>query len=190
MLRYYFMLGLRSLRRNPALTALMVLTLAIGVAASVSTLTILHVMSGNPLPDKNGRMFVPLVDNGPLSGYTPGDKTRDNQLSYRDAVNFQNSKMGERRSVMYGISGAVEPERKDMGDFSSMFETPFLYGQPWSEADDTAGTDVIVLSRKLAQKLYGDSNPVGKRMSLMGFQFQITGALDTWDPVPRIHRII
>ncbi len=37
MLQYYFLLGLRSLRRNPALTALMVLTLAIGVAASVST---------------------------------------------------------------------------------------------------------------------------------------------------------
>ena len=31
MFQYYFLLGLRSLRRNPALTALMVLTLAIGV---------------------------------------------------------------------------------------------------------------------------------------------------------------
>ncbi len=48
----------------------MVLTLAIGVAASISTLTILHVMSGNPLPHKNGRMFVPLVDNrSPLRLY-------------------------------------------------------------------------------------------------------------------------
>src|SRR5450830_997037 len=201
MLRYYFMLGLRSLRRNPALTALMVLTLAIGVAASVSTLTILHVMSGNPLPDKNGRMFVPLVDNGPLAGYTPGDESRDTQISYRDAVNFQNSKIGERRSAMYGVGGTIEPQNKDLGPFGSqglaayrdffpMFETPFLYGQPWSEADDTAGADVIVLSRKLAQKLYGDANPVGQRMSLMGGQFQITGVLDTWEPVPRIHRIV
>src|SRR5450830_1714494 len=201
MLRYYFMLGLRSLRRNPALTALMVLTLAIGVAASVSTLTILHVMSGNPLPHKNGRMFVPLLDNGPLAGYTPGEELRDNQVSYRDAVNFQNSKMGERRSVMYSIAGTIEPQNKNLDpfglqgiaayrDFFPMFETPFLYGQPWSEADDTAGADVIVLSRKLAQKLYGDANPVGQRMSLMGGQFQITGVLDTWEPVPRIHRIV
>ncbi len=59
MFRYYFMLGLRSLRRNPALTALMVLTLAIGVAASMSTLTILHVMSGDPIPHKSDRLFVP-----------------------------------------------------------------------------------------------------------------------------------
>ena len=32
MFRYYFLLGVRNLRRNPVLTALMVLTLAIGVA--------------------------------------------------------------------------------------------------------------------------------------------------------------
>ena len=38
MFRYYFQLGLRSLRRNPVLTALMVLTLAVGVAASMATL--------------------------------------------------------------------------------------------------------------------------------------------------------
>ncbi|WP_426054981.1 ABC transporter permease [Janthinobacterium sp. PSPC2-1] len=201
MFQYYFLLGLRSLRRNPALTALMVMTLAIGVAASISTLTILHVMSGNPLPHKNGRMFVPLVDNGSLSGYTPGNTSGDKQLSYRDAVNFQNSKLGERRSVMFGVGGAIEPQRKDIGAFTSqglaayrdffpMFETPFLHGQPWSEADDAAGADVIVLSRKLAEKLYGDSNPVGQRMTLMGFQYQITGVLDTWEPVPRIHRII
>ena len=53
MFRYYFLLGLRSLRRNPVLTALMVLTLAVGVAASMSTLTILHVMSGDPIPHKS-----------------------------------------------------------------------------------------------------------------------------------------
>ena len=38
MIQYYFVLGVRSLRRNPVLTALMVLILAVGVAASVSTL--------------------------------------------------------------------------------------------------------------------------------------------------------
>jgi putative ABC transport system permease protein len=59
MFRYYFSSGVRSLRRNPALTALMVLTLAIGVAASVATLTILHVMSGNPIPHKSDRSWSP-----------------------------------------------------------------------------------------------------------------------------------
>ena len=201
MFQYYFMLGLRSLRRNPALTALMVLTLAVGVAASVATLTILHVMSGDPIPHKSDRLFVPLFDNGPLKGYKPGDDPGDSQLSYRDAVNLMNSKVGERRIALFGISEAVEPPRKDIGvfnarglasygDFFNMFDAPFLHGQGWSPADDKAGADVVVLSRKLAQKLYGDTDPVGQRMTLAGLQYQIVGVLDTWTVVPRFHRII
>ena len=200
MFQYYFLLGLRSLRRNPALTALMVLTLAIGVAASIATLAILHVMSGDPMPSKSDRLFVPLVDNGPVEGYTPGDRT-NRQLSYKDAVNFLNSKQGERRVALYGVAAAVEPPKKDIGmftargmaptgDFFAMFDTPFLYGQGWSPADDANGADVVVLSRALSEKLYGNSNPVGQRLTMMGYQYQIVGVLDTWDVVPRFHRAV
>ncbi|MFA9217408.1 MAG: ABC transporter permease [Sphingomonadaceae bacterium] len=201
MFQYYFLLGLRSLRRNPALTALMVLTLAIGVAASVATLTILHVMSGDPMPHKSARLFVPLIDNGPIEGYTAGDKPGDSQLSYRDASNFLNSGIGERRVAIYGIAAAVEPARKELGvftahglaasgDFFAMFDTPFLYGQGWRPVDDASGADVVVLSRALSEKLYGTANPVGQRLRLMGHEFQIAGVLNTWDVIPRFHRII
>ena len=201
MFQYYFMLGLRSLRRNPALTALMVLTLAIGVASSIATLTILHVMSGDPIPTKSDRLFVPLVDNGPTQGYSPGDKPNDRQLSYPDAYNIANSKQGERRTVMYGVAGPLEPARKDMNvftvsglaptsDFFAMFGIPFLHGQGWSAANDASAADVVVLSRKLSEKLYGDTDPVGQRVTLMGNAYQITGVIDSWNPVPRYVRII
>jgi putative ABC transport system permease protein len=201
MFSYYFKLGLRSLRRNPALTALMVLTLAVGVAASIATLTILHVMSGDPIPAKSERLFVPVVDNGPLQGYTPGDKPNDRQLSYPDAANIAASKQGDRRTVMYGVGGPLEPARKDLNvftvsglaptrDFFTMFDVPFLHGQAWSEAHDTAGADVVVLSRSLSEKLYGDTDPVGQRVTLMGYDYQITGVIDNWNPVPRYVRVI
>ncbi|MGZ8319613.1 MAG: ABC transporter permease [Telluria sp.] len=200
MYSYYFLLGVRSLRRNPALTILMVLTLAVGVAASVSTLTILHVMSGDPIPHKSTRLLVPLVDNGQLEGYTPGEKP-DPQLSYTDAANFLKSGQGERRTAMYGVGGAIEPERKDIGAFTArgvaptshffgMFEAPFRFGQPWGEAEDAAAADVVVLSRELSEKLYGDANPVGKRVSMMGNQYQVVGVLEHWLPLPRYYRII
>ena len=203
MFRYYFTLGLRSLRRNRALTALMILTLAVGVAASVATVTILHAMSGDPLPHKSDRMFVPLIDILPVKGYVPGEKPgfAQMQMSYIDARNFMASKIGVRRTVMYGVAGPVEPARKDIGsfqaqgmapthDFFSMFEAPFLYGQPWSEADDASGADVIVLSRALAEKLVGTNNPVGQRVTVLGRPYMVTGVLATWDVVPRPHRII
>ena len=65
MFRYYFQLGIRSLRRNPMLTALMVVTLAVGVAASMATFTVLYTMSGDPIPAKSDRLFVVQVDNNP-----------------------------------------------------------------------------------------------------------------------------
>ena len=179
MLKYYFLLGLRSLRRNPALTALMILTLAVGVAASVSTLTILHVMSGDPIPHKSNRLFTPVLDNGSTKGYVPGAKPGDTQLSYTDAMNLLASKQGERRAALYGVEMAIEPARKDLGamssagsaassDFFAMLDTPFLYGQAWNADSDTKAEDVVVLGRSLSEKLFGNSNPVGQSLVMIG----------------------
>jgi putative ABC transport system permease protein len=200
MFSYYLHLGLRSLRRNPALTVLMVLTLAIGVAASVSTLTILHVMSGDPIPKKSARLFAPLLDNGPLEGYdraNPG--WRHPQLSYGDATSLMAGLPAERRTVFYGVNAPVEPSRRDLPvtaaeglaatrDFFAMFDAPFLYGQAWSEADDKAGADVVVLSRALAESLFGAVDPVGRRVRMFGTELTVTGVLDTWRVVPKFYR--
>jgi putative ABC transport system permease protein len=198
MFGYYFKLGVRSLRRNPALTALMVITLAVGVAASVSTLTILHMMSNDPIPQKSARLFVPLIDPATLEDYTAGEKPGDIQITYQDAMNIQKSGLGVRRTALYGVAGSVEPPRKEippftMGglaptrDFFAMFEVPFAYGQAWTEADEARGADVVVLSRPMAEKLYGDVNPVGKRLNLMGFPFTVVGVTEKWKMLPRVY---
>jgi putative ABC transport system permease protein len=201
MFSYYFKLGLRSLRRNPALTALMVLTLAIGVAASVSTLTILHMMSGDPIPHKSDRLFVPIFDVAPVDNYKPGDKLRESQVTYPDVMNLLKSGQGVRRTGLYGIAAPIEPPRKDLPafsaqgvaptrDFFAMFEVPFLRGQAWSTQDDERGADVVVLSRDIAEKLFGEANPVGQRINVMGFPFTIVGVTDKWTPQPRYYKLV
>jgi putative ABC transport system permease protein len=201
MFNYYFKLGLRSLRRNPALTALMVLTLAIGVAASVSTLTILHMMSGDPIPQKSDRLFVPIFDVAPVDNYKPGDKLRENQVTYPDVMNLLKSGQGVRRTGVFGVSAPIEPPRKDLPafsasgmaptrDFFSMFDVPFLHGQAWSAQDDERGADVVVLSREIAEKLYGETDPVGQRIKVLGSPFTIVGVIDKWAPQPRYYRLV
>lgn len=203
MFRYYLLLGLRSLRRNPALTALMVLTLAIGVAASVATLTILHVMSGNPIPHKSARLIVPLLDVAPLRGYVPGEKSPfANQSSYKDVQNYLRSGQGARRTALYEIGGSIEPARREdpvvdldglatTSDFFPMFELPFKYGQPWTAADDTREARVAVLSKAKSAALYGENvDPVGKRFRMWGSDFTVVGVIDKWNPVPRYTNLI
>ena len=203
MFSYYFKLGVRSLRRNPALTALMILTLAVGVAASIATLTILHAMSSDPIPQKSARLFTTVIDNGPLENYNPNDpdNTSNEQLSYIDAANFLKSAPAQRKVAMYGMSGAIEPARSDMAvisaqgiatpaDFIAMMDVPFLYGQAWSDADDKSGADVVVISRALSEKLFGATNPVGQRIRMNSFDYQIAGVMNDFNPLPHFYRLI
>jgi putative ABC transport system permease protein len=202
MFRYYLALGFRNLRRNPALTALMVMTLAVGIAACMSTLTVLYVMSGDPIPTKSDRLFVPQLDNFPATYQSQNGKNEpDEQMTYQDASNLLASGQGVRRAAMYGIGGGLETGRKDMppievdglattSDFFAMFEVPFLHGGGWGAAQDAAKAPVMVLSKEMSAKLFGDVDPTGKRVRMADTEFQILGVLDEWKPLPRYYRLI
>ena len=71
MFGYYLELALRSLRRNKALTALMVLAIALGIGASMTTLTVLHVLAQDPIPEKSGDLYNVLLEPRKLLGYQP-----------------------------------------------------------------------------------------------------------------------
>lgn len=200
MFRYYLQLGFRSLRRNPVLTVLMVITLSVGVAASMSTYTVLHMMGGDPIPHKSDRLFVPQLDTGNLTGYTEGEEP-DDQLSYPDTQRLLASGQGVRRTAIYGVGEVIKPERTDLApvlvnggattaDFFAMFEVPFRYGNPWHADDDARKADVIVLSRETSEKLYGDVDPVGRDLKMGETTYRVVGVIDRWKPLPRYYRII
>lgn len=67
MMGYYLKLALHNARRNTIITALMVLAVAVGIGASMTTLTVTHLLSGDPLPGRSDRIFYPQVDVDPGS---------------------------------------------------------------------------------------------------------------------------
>lgn len=75
MFGYYFTLAVRSFRRNKVLTALMVLAIALGIGASMTTLTVFYVLSGDPIPQKSDRLFNVLVDPQPKAGFSARRRT-------------------------------------------------------------------------------------------------------------------
>ena len=66
MLGYYIELAFASFMRNTLLTLLMVLAIALGIATSMTTLTVFHVLSGDPLPDKSSKQALDRAANGML----------------------------------------------------------------------------------------------------------------------------
>src|SRR5699024_11340655 len=99
MFGYYLDLALRSFKRNKVLTLLMVLTLGLGIGASITTLTVLKLLSGDPLPQKSARLFTPELD--PLPDDFPLKKGArppiGNQLSYTDAMHLMHAGKARRQ---------------------------------------------------------------------------------------------
>lgn len=63
MLAYNVRLALKSFKRNPALTALMVLAIGLGIAVCVMTLTVYQRLAGNPIWWKSDRLFTVTMDS-------------------------------------------------------------------------------------------------------------------------------
>jgi putative ABC transport system permease protein len=199
MFGYYFRLALRSFRRNKALTALMVLAIALGIGASMTTLTVFYVLSGDPIPQKSDRLFYVQVDPLPKAGYQPGEEP-DLQNTRFDAETLLREKRAKRQAMMTGGSVAVEPLKSGLkpfksevrftsADFFPMFDTPFLYGHGWTGTEDERHERVVVISKKLNEKLYDGANSVGRELRMDQNTFRIVGVLDTWEPNPRFYDI-
>ena len=101
MFTYYLNLALRSFKRNKALTALMVLAIALGIGASMTTLTVFHVLSGDPIPQKSDRLFYVQMDPEPMRGYRPGEEPQA-QLTRFDSETLLKQKRGFRQTLTAG----------------------------------------------------------------------------------------
>jgi len=195
MFRYYLDLAVRSLRRSPGLTALMVLTIGIGVGACMTTLTVFHVLSGDPLPGKSARVLNVQLDAEPLRGFKPGEEPTL-QLSRFDAEQLLRESHATRQVMMVGGNVPIEPEgqaafystaRYTSADFFAMFEAPFQFGTGWVAADDAAQARVVVLSSENNERLFGGVDSRGKTVVLGGKDFRVLGVLKPWRPVPHFY---
>jgi putative ABC transport system permease protein len=197
MFLYYFDLALRSFRSARGLTALMVLTIGMGIGASMTTLTTFRALSGDPLPGRSATVLRVQLDAQPRATFVAG-KEPDDQLSRFDAEALLRDKRGARQAMMTGGVVNVEPPadapgglkpfeastRYSTADFFALFDVPFRYGQGWSARDDADNAGVVVLSKESNDKLFGGANSVGRNVHVDGADLRVVGVLAAWNPVP------
>jgi putative ABC transport system permease protein len=194
---YYLELAVRSLRRNIVITLLMITAVGVGVGVSMTMFTTLRAMSGDPIPDKSSRLFVPQIDVwGPDSRrQSPGDRL-PTQLTYRDAMALMRAHRGVHQTVMTAIgmqvdSGSglpfVAAGRATYTDFFTLFEAPFAAGGAWGAAADAGHANVVVLNGKLAERLFPHAPAVGGVVNLDGRDYRVVGVLQPWTPVPKFY---
>src|SRR5574337_88305 len=204
MFAYYLDLALRSLKRSPGLTALMVLTIAFGVGASMTAWSVFRAVSGDPIPWKSAQLYVPQIDMwGPSGqkGNPDPEKGPPDALDYTDAMALMRDHRAKRQSAMYQISPSIVPAGAGKhplnvsghavyGEFFPMLDVPFKYGSGWSASDDENRAAVVVISSKLNQKLFGGAASVGRSVNIEGRDYRVVGVLEDWNPQPRFYDVV
>ncbi len=200
MVGYYIRLALKSFRRNPGLTALMVCAIALGISSCIMTVTVYHAESANPIWWKSDRLFTVTLDPLPTNAPRGEDHASlgEMQLTYKDARFLLDSKIPTHKvmsfkttSVIAGGTTGHHPApvqtRVTSSDFFAMFDVPFLHGGGWNAEADWAPAPVIVLSRMLNEQLFGGANSVGRTLRWRDREFRIVGVLDYWRPTPKFY---
>lgn len=194
MFGYYLELALRSLKRSPGLTVLMALSIGFGVAAAMTTWSVFRAVSGDPIPWKSSRLFVPQIDIwGP--GNPAGDHEPPDALDYTDAMALMRDHRAVRQSAIYAIAPMAMPTGAGRmpiplggyavyGEFFPMLDVPFEYGSGWSAQDDANAAPVAVIGDELNRKLFGGVDSVGKTVRIADQDYRVVGVLRPWNPQP------
>lgn len=197
MFAYYLKLALRSLRRHPVLTVLMVLSIAVGIGAAMTTLTVMHLLSGDPLPGRSQHIFYPQVD-----ALSTDRARRDppDMLDYTSAMDLWRAQRADRQALVN--DSRIKLQAPDTGhpslmttmlsthaDFFPMFAVPFAFGGAWTAEDDERHARVAVISADLNEKLFGGDNSVGRTLRIRDAEVRIVGVLAPWRPSPQFHTL-
>ena len=174
--------GLRMIARNPGFTAVVVLTLALGIGANTALFSLLDAILLRTLPVKQPEQLVVVgasVPGQPGRGSSPFSYPVFRELREKNSA-F--SGMFARSVTPMSMSGVGQTERVlgelVSGNFFSVLGVNPHLGRVFAEADDqTPGTHpVAVISYNFWQRRFGaDPGIVGQTMSLNGYPFTVIG---------------
>lgn len=199
MWKYYLRLSWLSLCKTPALSLLMVLAIATGIAANLTILTMYAVISSNPMAHKNNEIFaVQLNAWDPDREYFALNSVPP-QLTYQDAKALYDADIADAVVIMRKAGVTIQrPESTELPaaygarmttrDFFTMFDVSFVYGGPWSKNADNGPERVVVIKEGLNNKLFGGENSLGKTIFLDGDIFTIVGVVsEKWQIAPNVY---
>ena len=174
--------GARRLKLSPAFTAVVVLTLALGIGANTAIFSVVNAVLLKPLPYREPdrlvtiEHFYPSLDNleAPVSGFGFNE--------YREKLTSFES-MAVQSGWGANLTGMGDPERlqasRVTGDYFSTLGASAARGRTIVAGEDAEGKErVVVLSDALWHRLFAaDPAAVGKTLQLNGNNYDIIGVM-------------
>jgi putative ABC transport system permease protein len=171
--------GVRTLRKNPGFTAVVVLTLALGIGANTAIFSVVNGVLLRPLPFRNPSRLVLIAEK---SSFPVISTSYENYQDWRDQGHSFES-MEATRSGSITLTGAGEPERLNVrmataGLFSMLGINAQIGRTFLAEEDRAGGAPVALLSHGLWQRRFGGSpDIIGKTINLDLQPYTIVGIL-------------
>ncbi len=172
MVSNYFLLAFRSLWKNKGIAAINIIGLSVGLACfALFLLDVLNEYSFDRFHPKAERLYAVYEGIGEISGQ-PAQKMINLPMPLGPALKADLPDVerfarlqGQGEDFLVRTPNVVVEEQACFVDpaFFEMFHFPVLYG---NASAALAEANNIVLTEKMAQKLFGESNPIGKTLGI------------------------
>ena len=191
--------GARMLIRKPGFTIVAVLTLALGIAATTATFTVVDAVLLRKLPVTDPDRVVVVHNQLPKINLPRASVSAPHYLDYsRQTDAFESTAAFTRKN--FNLSGVSVPERLQGGRVTASF-FPTLGVNPaagrfFTAEEDRVGNDrVVVLSSALCKRVFGDANnALNNWVQLNANRYQVIGvapagieemypSIDLWVPM-------
>jgi putative ABC transport system permease protein len=174
-------LALRLFIKHPAFTAVAVLTLALGMGASITIFSVLNsvLLSPLPYPDNDRLVF--------LWSEVPAQNVRERPSGYANVSEWRNQSESFEELAVFDptsvtLTGEAEPEMvessRSTASLFSVLGVPPLLGRTFTADEEETKARVVVLSHGLWQRRFGSSSDVlDKTLEIDGVSSQVIGVM-------------
>ncbi|HKN83918.1 MAG TPA: ABC transporter permease, partial [Pyrinomonadaceae bacterium] len=191
--------GSRMLLKNPGVTIIVTIALALGIGANTAIFSVVNAVLIRPLPYEESDRLVFLNEKSAVL-----DEMSISYPNFTDwrEQNHSFEKIGVYNRGSYNLTGAGEPERiitaQMSADLFSVLRVNALYGRVFTNDEDKpGGAPVVVLSYALWQRRFGGQTSIlnqaitlnGKSYSVIGIMpqsFAYPSRAEMWVPVGQL----
>src|SRR5216683_1342731 len=189
--------AIRSLLKQPGFTAVVVITLALGIGVNTAIFSLVHAVLLRPLPFADSdRLVVVKAQNGKtgetLPSMSPADffDWKSQSKSFSNAAAYS----GWSITLLEGEESELIPATRVTDEFFSTLAVPPLLGRTFTPDEFNTGSSVVILSHRLwLRRFGGDPNIINKTLALaqgrvtvvgvMPEQFKLPASAEAWTPV-------
>jgi len=178
-LRQDIRFGLRMLRKSPGFTAVSVLSLALGIGATIAIFSVIYALALRSLPVRQPEQLVEIARGDGFNGHSYAEwKEFQNQQDIFSGVLSYNYFDGN-----FEITNSTEKEEVSglyvSGDYFPTLGVSAVLGRVLQSSDDHPGAPpVCVIGYGLWRRWYGQSSDVlGRAIRVNGNEFQIVGVV-------------